>query len=423
MKEDGSSRILQTYLRRTRRSAAAYQEMCRFVAGGNSRQAGYWSPYPLTVTRGAGALITDLDGNEYVDCLNNYTALVHGHAYGPITERIRRQAPLGTCWAANNEAQADLAGQLVERVASVEQLRFTNSGTEAGALALLIARTLTGRRKILMARYGYHGALMEFDAGFTGKGGPDTLLATFGDLDDFRQVLAQHGVEIAAVFLEPVLGAGGVVAGSPEFVTGVRDAAREAGALFVLDEVLTFRLGVGGRQQVLGVRPDLTMFGKLIGGGLPVGAVGGSREYFTIFDPAQLRAFHTGTFNANPVTMGAGAVSVRELTAERIAAMERLAERLRAGLSAAAAAVGLPLSINHVGSILNLYFTAERVSTVQERTDTAIMSAFHLAAMNHGLFLAPRGLMALSTVMTDAIIDDVAERAAAAMRDVREELG
>jgi len=418
MNENSRSEILQTYLRRTARSAAAYQKMRHCVAGGNSRQAGYWPPHPLTVTRGQGALITDLDGNEYIDCLNNYTALVHGHAYGPIVDRVLRQVPMGTCWAANSEAQAELASQLVDRVASVEQLRFTNSGTEAGALALLIARTLTGRRKILMARYGYHGALMEFEVGFTGKGGPDTLLATFGDLDDFREVLARHGSEIAAVFLEPVLGAGGVVAGTPEFIAGVIDATHGAGALFVLDEVLTFRLGTGGRQQTLGVRPDLTMFGKLIGGGFPVGAVGGRREHLAMFDPAQLKAFHTGTFNANPVTMCAGAVSVRELTAERIAGMERLAMRLKKGLAEAAFAAGLPLSINHVGSILNLFFTAQRVTTVQERTDTEIIAAFHLAAMNHGLFLAPRGLMALSTVMTEEVIDEVVARAAAAMQDV-----
>ena len=410
--------ILTTYRARTPRSARAFEEAQRYLPGGNSRQAGYWPPYPLTVTRGEGVYIWDLDGNQYIDCLNNYTALVHGHAYGPIVERVQAQIPNGTCWAANSSAQVELARQLVERVASVEQVRFTNSGTEAGALALLIARTVTGRKKILMARFGYHGALMEFEVGYSGKGGPDTYLATYGDLKDFERVLTEHGEDIAAVFLEPVLGAGGVVAGSKDFIEGVRNAAKKAGALFVLDEVLTLRLGVGGRQEALAIQPDLTMFGKLIGGGFPVGAVGGSRDILDMFNPAHLKAFHTGTFNGNPVTMAAGAVSVRELTAERIQEMERLASRLKSGLFEAASAAGLPLSINHIGSLLNLYFTKEPVKTVQERPDTELISKFHLAAMNHGLFLASRGLLALSTVMTDAIIDEVIERAAPAMMDV-----
>jgi glutamate-1-semialdehyde 2,1-aminomutase len=412
------ARIRHTYLERTPQSAQAFTAMQHVVPGGNSRQAGFWAPYPLTITRGQGAHIWDLDGNRYIDCLNNYSALVHGHAYGPILAAVQAQIPLGTCWAANCTAQAELAGLLVDRVASIDQVRFTNSGTEAGALAMMIARTVTGRRKILMARYGYHGALMEFEVGYTGKGGPDTCLATYGDADDFRRVLAAQGDDIAAVFLEPVLGAGGVVAGCQAFIQAVCTAAREAGALFVMDEVLSFRLGVGGRQQVLSINPDLTMFGKLIGGGFPVGGVGGSREVMRMFDPADLKAFHTGTFNANPVTMTAGVVSVRELDSDRIDRMERLALRFKAGLIDAAGAAGLPLTVNHVGSLLNMFFTQEPVATVQQRPDTELITQFHLAALNHGLFLASRGLMALSTVMDEHIIDEAIEHAAAAMADM-----
>ncbi|OGT82367.1 MAG: hypothetical protein A3J35_03550 [Gammaproteobacteria bacterium RIFCSPLOWO2_02_FULL_52_10] len=417
----GTDNILNTYLKRTRKSAEAYQRMQKYVPGGNSRQAGYWNPYPLSIAKAQGMYLEDVDGNRYLDCLNNYTALVHGHTYEPIVEAVSRQVPRGSCWAANSESQADLAQQLVERVDSIDQVRFTNSGTEAGALALMIARTLTGRKKILMARYGYHGALMEFEVGYTGKGGPDTCLATYGDAADFARVLDEQGEDIAAVFLEPVLGAGGIVAGSQTFIHEVVNAARNAGALFVLDEVLTFRLGVGGRQQALAINPDLTMFGKLIGGGYPVGSVGASREIMSMFDPAQLKAFHTGTFNANPITMTAGAVSVRELTAEKINHMEALAIRLKSGLLDAAKTAGLPLSINHVGSLLNLFFTDEVVKTVQQRPDTEIITKFHLAAMNRGLSLASRGLMALSTVMDENIIDEVIESATNAMTDVKNE--
>jgi len=210
--------------------------------------------------------------------------------------------------------------------------------------------------------------------------------------------------------------------GTRDFLQGVKEAAHDAGALFVLDEVLTFRLALGGRQQTVEVEPDLTMFGKLIGGGFPVGAVGASREMLEIFDPADLKAFHTGTFNANPITMLAGSLSVEELTAERIVEMERLAEKLKRGLQEEAHLAGLPLSVNHVGSIMNLFFTENTGDAQHARDDQQIIASFHLAALNHGLFVAPRGLIALSTVLTDSVIDEALERASSAMMDVAREI-
>ena len=417
------SPIRTTYLERTRKSAEAHARAETVMPGGTSRQAGYWAPYPLTIDRAEGAQLWDLDGNRYVDLINNYTAMVHGHAYPPIVEAVARQLPHGTGWAAGNVAQSELAARIVARVPSVDQLRFTNSGTEASALAFTVARIVTGRSKLLMARYGYHGSLLEFETGSFGREGPLTHLARFNDLPDFEAVLAEHGHEIAAVFLEPVLGSGGVIPASKEFLHGVMAAAREAGALFVLDEVLTFRFAAGGCQAAMDLKPDLTMFGKLIGGGFPVGAVGGRKDLMRIFDPADMKVFHTGTFNANPVTMTAGGVSVRELTADRIAAMEVLCGVLKEGLARAAERAGLPLSINHVGSCLNLYFSATAPESSIVRADGEIVGRFHLAAMNHGLFLAPRGMIALSTVLTREHVEEAIERAEAAMRDVAAEIG
>lgn len=417
-----ASKIIAEYLRRTPKSAETHARAEELLPGGNSRQAGFWRPYPVTVDSGQGIILEDIDANEYLDFNNNFTAMVHGHAYPPITEAVEKQLPLGTGWAASCSAQVDLAEQIVERVASVEQVRFTNSGTEAANLALVIARAVTGRDKVLMARYGYHGAMAEFICGSFGSEGPMTYIAGYNDLEDFRAVLASHGDEIAAVFLEAVQGPGGVFPASGEFLAGAMEAAHEAGALFVLDEVLTFRFAVGGCQAGLGLDPDLTMFGKLIGGGFPVGAVGGKKEHLKIFDPADLKAYHTGTFNGNPVTMTAGAVSVRELTVERIAAMEGLAGRLKTGLQAGAAKAGLPLSINHYGSVLNLYFSASAPVAAMVREDGDIMERFHLAAMNHGLFMASRGMVALSTIMTEDSIDEALERAGAAFEEVAAEM-
>jgi glutamate-1-semialdehyde 2,1-aminomutase len=416
------SPIGDEYLRRTPKCAAIHEAAKKVMPGGNSRQAGYWTPYPLAVDKAKGAYIWDADGNQYMDLVNNYTAMVHGHAYPPIVEAAGRQVALGTGWSAGNSMQNKLAEQLVDRLPSVDQIRFTNSGTEAGSLAFTIARKITGRQKLLMARFGYHGSLMEFECGSFGNEGPNTLLATFNDLDDFKAVLDKHGDEIAAVFIEPVLGSGGVKASNTAFLNGLRGATHKAGALFVLDEVLTYRFDMGGCQTLMNVDPDLTMTGKGVGGGFPVGAVGGKREFMKVFDPSDMKVFHTGTFNANPVTMAAGNVSVRELTAERIATMHKRAEQLKAGLETVITKAGLPVSINYFGSCLNLYFSDESPASSIVREDAEVMSKFHHAAMNHGLFIAPRGMMALSTITTEAHINEAIERATLALNDVTNEL-
>jgi len=416
------SPILEKYRARTRESASLYEAAKKVMPGGNSRQASFWTPHPLAIERGEGVYLYDVDGHRYFDLINNYTSMVHGHAYPPIVAAVEKQTRNSTAWAAGNVLQNSLAEQLVARLPSVDQVRFTNSGTEAGALAFTIARKITGRQKLLMARFGYHGSLMEFETGSFGHPGPLTNLAGFNDLTGFESVLAEHGDDIAAVFLEPVLGSGGVIPATPEFLEGARAAAHDAGALFVLDEVLSFRFSTGGCQKLFGISPDLTMLGKTIGGGFPVGAVGGLAEHMKIFDPADMKLFHSGTYNANPVTMAAGNVSVRELTGERIATMHKLAEKLKDGLIKTIGEAGLPVSINHFGSCLNIYFSATAPESSIIREDAEIMDKFHHAAMNHGLFLAPRGMIALSTVMTQAHIDEILKRAGAAVKDVAAEI-
>ncbi len=412
-----STPVLDTYLANTESSASAHSRAESVLPGGTSRQAGYWAPYPLTFKSAEGVFLWDIDGNRYFDLINNYTAMVHGHSYPPIVEAARRQAALGTGWAGGNLMQLVLAEQIVKRVSSVEQVRFTNSGTEAGALAFTIARKVTGRTKLLMARFGYHGSLMEFETGSFGHEGPTTLLATYNDLADFERVLAEHGNDIAAVFLEPVMGSGGVVSGETDFLKGVQAAAKKAGALLVIDEVLTLRFGYSGEQDAAGLKPDITMLGKLIGGGYPVGAIGGARDLLKIFDPADLKLFHTGTFNANPVTMAAGAISLSHLERDDIDRMEAMAIALKDGLTKLAHKAGLPFSVNHHGSCLNLYFSNQPPHSSVVREDAELIGRFHVAAMNRGLFLAPRGMIALSTVMTPGHIQEILERAAVAIED------
>jgi glutamate-1-semialdehyde 2,1-aminomutase len=220
------------------------------------------------------------------------------------------------------------------------------------------------------------------------------------------------------VVLEPVMGSAGLVASPPGFLERVRDAAHAAGALFVLDEVITLRLAPGGAQARYGVQPDLTAMGKIIGGGFPVGAVGGGADLLTVTDPRAGRLFHSGTFNGNPVTAAAGVVSVRELTSDRIGVMEEQAARLAAELRTLAAERGLPFSCRHEGSLVQTFLTDEPPEANLVRADGELATAFHLAALNHGLFFAGRGLMALSTVITDQLLEEVVAAFAEAMDDV-----
>ena len=409
--------IEQCYRARTPASAAAGGRAARVMPGGDTRSVTYYRPYPLTIARGQGPFLWDIDGNRYIDLLGNYTSLVHGNAYPPIVEAIGRASAQGTAWPARNEAQIELAELICDRVASVERVRFCNSGSEAGMLAAQLSRRVTARRQLLMARQGYHGSYDDLEAEWAGEGGR-TMLGEYGDASSFETILARHGDEIASVFLEPVLGSGGIIVPPLDFLPRVAEAARRAGALFVVDEVITLRLGTGGAQAAAGITPDLTMMGKIIGGGLPVGALGGRADLMAHFDPAgEHPTHHSGTFNGNPLSCAAGVVSMRELTTDRIAAMDRMGSRMHSEIERAAAALGLPFGIRRAGSLMNVSFEGSGAGGVHTRT-ARMMENFHLAALNQGLFFAPRGLIALSTVMNDELVTEICERAAAALGDV-----
>jgi glutamate-1-semialdehyde 2,1-aminomutase len=413
------SAIEDQFRARTPGSARLAERAERVMPGGDTRTTTYHRPYPLAIDRGEGPFVWDIDGSRYIDLLGNYTSLVHGHAYPPIAEAIASAARQGTAWPARSRAQVELAELLCERVPSLERVRFCNSGTEAGMLAVRVARHLTGRKLVLMARYGYHGSYDDLELGLLGHDGDGTLLGEFGLADSFEQTLAQRGSEIAAVFLEPVLGSSGVVPPPDGFLQRVADAAHRAGALFVLDEVITLRLSEGGAQRIFSVKPDLTMMGKIIGGGLPVGALGGKADIMAAFDPrARGSLLHSGTFNGNVLTCSAGIVSVRELTQDRIDIMEDQAKRLAEELRRAARQAELPFSVRQFGSLLNIFFTHVAPPATIVRQDMRTMAQFHLAALNHGVFIAPRGLIALSTVVNDNLLTEICERAAQAMLDV-----
>jgi glutamate-1-semialdehyde 2,1-aminomutase len=416
--------IEERFRKQTFKSAQLAERAERVMPGGDTRTTTYHRPYPLAIDRGEGPFLFDVDGNRYIDLLGNYTSLVHGHAYPPIAEAVARAARTGTAWPARSRAQIELAELLCDRIPSVESVRFCNSGTEAGMLAAHVARHVTGRKFVVMARYGYHGSYDDLELGLLGHDGERTLLGEFGRADTFEQLLTRRGSEIAAVFLEPVLGSSGVVAPPEGFLRLVGDSTHRAGALFVLDEVITLRLSEGGAQKLFNLKPDLTMMGKIIGGGMPVGALGGRADIMASFDPRERHSLlHSGTFNGNVLTCSAGQASVRELTQERIDKMEAQAKRLAEEFKRLARQSEVPFSVRQFGSLMNIFFTNVAPPATIIREDLRTMAQFHLAALNHGLFIAPRGLIALSTVISDNLVEEICERVSQAMTDVARHLG
>jgi glutamate-1-semialdehyde 2,1-aminomutase len=410
--------IFRTYKTRTPKSAELALRRETLFPGGSFRPAVFHKPYPITLTHGEGVSVYDVDGNEYIDLNSTDSVLVHGHAYPPIVEAAQRAAANGSMWLGANGHADELAATIISRVDSVERVRFTNSGTESAMLAIKIARAITGRQKILMPKYGFNGTYEVTEAGSFRGGGPVTYIAEFGNAESFEQVLADHGSEIACVIMEPVLTAGGVITPPVGFTERVIQAAKSAGAVSILDEVVTSRLSVGGEQARQGVTPELTTFGKTIGGGFPVGAVGGSAAAMDVMHPITGSMWSGGTFHSNPVTAAAGVVSLNELTAGRIATMDRLCERLGTELAQAAAKNGVPFSYTIAGSMIQFYLDDHLPAFQPERKDEALLAAFLLACLNNGLVSSQRGWIALNTQFTDDVVSNVIERAGRAFADI-----
>jgi glutamate-1-semialdehyde 2,1-aminomutase len=421
------------YVDATPLSRRLHEQLRRVMPGGDTRSITWFEPYPAVIERAGGYLLHDVDGNAYIDLLNNYTALVHGHAHPRIVEAITAQASRGTVYPAPHRAQLRLAEELVRRVPSVEQVRFTNSGSEAILQAARAARAYTRRPLLVKATGGYHGSwdqvpLTPAEAGAVGTPPEIESLVRFvpyNDLAALDAMLAEEGERVAAILLEPVMGEG-VIACEQEYLNGVRELADRHGALLILDEVVTFRLAPGGRQEVVGVSPHLTTFGKIIGGGLPVGAVGGSEAVMSVFHPHNRpRLPHSGTFNGNAVTTAAGLVSLELLTADAIDRINGLGATLAAGMRERLAAQEIDGGVMRCGSLLHLVFgcKGEPRRFTDLDLESPILGHVHLACMEEGLFIAPRGLMNVSTVMDDGVVDDVLERFARALQRVTAAVG
>ena len=391
-------------------SAAWAERAAAVLPGGNTRSVLHFDPFPFRVERAEGRYLYDVDRHRYVDLLGNYTAGLLGHS--PPAVRAAAHAAIDGGWAlgAVHPNEARLGELIVERFPSIDQVRFTNSGTEANLMALALAVHHTGRRRIMAFRGGYHGGVLTFGHGGEAVTVPhDWVMADYNDIDGVDAVFGAHGDHLAAVLVEPLQGSGGCIPGDPEFLRALRDRCDRHGAVLVFDEVMTSRLSPGGAQQVLGITPDLTTLGKYLAGGFTFGAFGGRRELMAHFDGSAGGALgHAGTFNNNVVSMAAGVATLSEvLTPDVLEAVNARGERLRARLGEVFAAHDVPMCVTGRGSLMNIHGTPGPVRSAADLTaaDDRWRALLFFAALDAGYFLARRGFIALSIEITDDDID------------------
>jgi glutamate-1-semialdehyde 2,1-aminomutase len=401
------------YAERNPESLRLHERRAASMPGGNTRTVIHVSPFPLTIVRGEGARLRDADGHVYVDFLGEYTAGLYGHSHPVIVDAIREALADGIVLGAPNRYETELAEAIRARFPSVELVRFCNSGTEANLLALSLARAVTGKPAVLVFEGGYHGSVFSFarPEGTPVNAPFPFLVGRYNDLGSATSLIAAHAHELAAVLVEPLQGSGGVIPGEPEFLHGLRDATRDHGVLLAFDEVMTSRLSTGGLQRVLGVAPDLTTFGKYLGGGLAFGAFGGRADLLWRFDPSRPDALpHAGTFNNAVLTMAAGAAGLKRVyTAAEVDRLNALGDRLRNRLNAFAAERDLEFVATGYGSMVGLHFTRGPVRRVTDIPPAPERRALlHLHMLEHGYSYARRGFVALSLPLGEPEIDGFA---------------
>lgn len=420
------------YVARHPASAAQHARAREVLPGGNTRSVLYTAPFPLTLARGEGSWLWDLDGHRYLDFLGEYTAGLFGHSNPLILEAVRAALEGGINLGGQTAAEERLARALVARFPALELVRFTNSGTEANLLALATACAVTGRREVLVFHGAYHGGVLVFGAGNSPLNAPYAFqLARFNDAEGAAALIRERGERLAAVLVEPVQGSGGCIPAKPAFLQRLRVESEATGALLILDEVMTSRLAPHGLGEAYGVRPDLLTLGKYVGGGMSFGAFGGRRELMERFDPAQPDAFvHAGTFNNNVLTMHAGYAALTQVfTPEAAVALSARGERLRERLNERCRAHEAPLQFTGTGSMLSWHTTAEPILAPEDTAgaDPALKALLFFDLLEAGFWVAQRGFVSLSLELDDgacdrfvAAVEATLERRAALFALVRE---
>ena len=397
----------EAYSIRNPKSRALNERARRSLPGGSTRSSIYYSPFPLAFARGEGNRLWDADGHEYRDFLGEFTAGLYGHSDPRIKRAVTTALEEGILRGGPSHHEEALASVICERFPAVDSVRFCNSGTEANLFAVSAARAFTGREAVVVAEGAYHGGVFEFT-----HGSPLNLPVPFhkipyNDPDTAAQVIGELGDELACVIIEPLMGAGGCIAGRPDFLETLRRESERVGALLIFDEVMTSRLGPGGLHGELGIRPDLVTFGKYMGGGLTFGAFGGRRDLMAKFDPRQPGAWtHPGTFNNNVLTMAAGLAGLTEVyPPEEASRFNAKCEGYRAIIKERIDTHELPIQLSGKGSMLGFHFSRRSVvarpqDSLASAPDT-LRELLHLDLIEMGHYYARRGLLVMTLPVQD----------------------
>jgi glutamate-1-semialdehyde 2,1-aminomutase len=423
------------------KSHALFTRATQLMPGGvNSpaRAFGAVGGEPVVIDRGQGAYLWDIDGNRYIDYVGSWGPMILGHGHSAVVAALEEAIRRGTSFGAPTAAENDLGELIIAAVPSVEKVRLVNSGTEATMSAIRLARGYTGRDVIVKFAGNYHGHVDSLlvaagssaatlsvpnSPGVTAGTTRDTLIANYNDPAGLERLFSEHGPRIAGVIFEPIVGNMGVVVPTPEFLRALRELTEKCGALLICDEVMTgFRVAYGGAQQRLGIRPDLTTLGKIVGGGLPVGAYGGRADIMDHVLPAG-KVFQAGTLSGNPLATAAGCATLRALRDEPpYERLEQLSARLETGLRAAAADAGVPHQLARVGSMMTLFFAAEPVTdwNTASRSDTTRFARYFWAMLDRGIYLPCSQYEALfvSAAHSDEDIDATIAAAREALANV-----
>jgi glutamate-1-semialdehyde 2,1-aminomutase len=423
-------------------SKQMFDEALRYIPGGvNSpvRACRSVGGQPLYIERGKGSRIYDVEGREYIDYVCSWGPLILGHAHEMVSRRIVEATEKGTSFGANTPAEIELARRITDAFPSIEQVRMVNSGTEAAMSAVRLARGYAERDKVIKFEGCYHGHGDSFlikagsgvltlgipgSPGVTAHAARDTLIARFNDLASVESLVGEYRGEIAALIIEPVMGNAGVVPPAGGFLEGLRELTESEGILLIFDEVITgFRVSPGGAQQLYGVRPDLTCLGKIIGGGLPVGAFGGRRDIMEYLAPVG-PVYQAGTLSGNPLAMAAGAETLRLVTETPgfYDRLESLSAALEEGMRANMKKLGRTCSMNRVGSMLSLFFTDSPVTDFDSAlsSDTGLFAGYHAGMLRRGVYLAPSQFEAsfLSAAHDDQDVETTLQRQLETLREL-----
>lgn len=424
------------------KSKALFDKATRFIPGGvNSPVRAFRAVggNPLFISRARGPFLYDEDGNEYVDLINSWGPMILGHAHPAVEEAVKQALAGSPSFGAPTAREVEMAELICAMVPSIEKVRMVNSGTEATMSAIRVARGFTGRDKIIKMEGCYHGhgdsfliaagsGAMTFGTpdspGVTRGTAHDTLIAPYNDLEAVTDLIDRNEGQIAAIILEPVAGNMGCVAPAPGYLQGLRELCTRSGIVLIFDEVMTgFRLARGGAQELYGVKPDMTTLGKIIGGGLPVGAYGGRKDIMDCVSPSG-PVYQAGTLSGNPIAMAAGLALLGILNGNPSVYedLDRITTTLVNGLAEQLKARRVPFTINHVGSMFTLFFTSEPVTNLEtaKAADTALFGKYFNAMLTEGIYLAPSQFEALfvSHAIDDAIAHQILTASARALDEI-----